>query len=173
MIATTIDRAVSYLYYADRVYQLPLGVIGVAIGVVLLPDMSRRLRADDEAGGARAEPRARTCAVPDRAGDGRTRSSSPCRSSTRFRAWRLHRADAIATAHALAAFRLGLPAFCMNKVFSPGFFAREDTKTPMMFAMISVAVNVAVSLMLSRYIGHVGIALATASPPGSMPCCWA
>ena len=70
--------------------------------------------------------------------------------------------DAIATAYALAAFAIGLPAFVMNKVFSPGFFAREDTKRPMMFAMTSVAVNVVGSFVLSRFIGHVGIALATA-----------
>ena len=67
----------------------------------------------------------------------------------------------------------GLPAFVMNKVFSPGFFAREDTKTPMMFAITSVAVNIVGSLVLSRFVGHVGIALATASPPGSMLRCLA
>jgi putative peptidoglycan lipid II flippase len=58
MIATTIDRAVSYLYYADRLYQLPLGVIGVAIGVVLLPDLSRKLRAGNEAGALSSQNRA-------------------------------------------------------------------------------------------------------------------
>lgn len=71
------------------------------------------------------------------------------------------RADAFAVAPALLAFSIGLPAFALTKVFQPGFFAREDTKTPMRFALISVAVNVAGSLILSRYMGHVGIALAT------------
>jgi putative peptidoglycan lipid II flippase len=70
--------------------------------------------------------------------------------------------DTIATASALAAFAIGLPAFVMNKVFSPGFFAREDTRTPMIFAITSVGVNVCGSLILSYFAGHVGIALATA-----------
>ena len=61
-----------------------------------------------------------------------------------------------------AAFAIGLPAFTLNKVFSPGFFAREDTRTPMIFAIISVIVNVAGSLTLSHFIGPAGIALATA-----------
>jgi putative peptidoglycan lipid II flippase len=70
-------------------------------------------------------------------------------------------ADTRATADALAAFALGLPAFVLIKIFSPGYFAREDTRTPMQFAVISVVINVAGSLALYSYIGHVGIALAT------------
>jgi putative peptidoglycan lipid II flippase len=73
------------------------------------------------------------------------------------------RSDSIATSYALAAFAMGLPAFVINKVFSPGFFAREDTRRPMIFAITSVVVNVAGSFVLSRFIGHVGIALATAA----------
>jgi putative peptidoglycan lipid II flippase len=68
MIATTIEGAVAFLYYADRLYQLPLGVIGVAIGVVLLPDMSRKLRAGNEAGAAASQNRALELSL-----------SSPCR----------------------------------------------------------------------------------------------
>jgi putative peptidoglycan lipid II flippase len=64
-------------------------------------------------------------------------------------------------APAVLAFASGLPAFSLAKVFQPGFYAREDTKTPMRFALISVAVNVAGSLVLSHWFGHVGIALAT------------
>jgi putative peptidoglycan lipid II flippase len=163
MIATTIDRAVSYLYYADRVYQLPLGVVGVAIGVVLLPDMARKLRTNDESGAVLAQNRALELAlfltVP--ATVALVVIALPIVNAC-FEHGVFTETDAIATSYALAAFALGLPAFVMNKVFSPGFFAREDTKRPMMFAMISVAVNVTMSLLLSRYIGHVGIALATA-----------
>jgi len=72
------------------------------------------------------------------------------------------RSDSIATSYALAAFAIGLPAFVMNKVFSPGFFAREDTKRPMMFAITSVVINVVSSFILSRFIGHLGIAVSTA-----------
>ena len=59
------------------------------------------------------------------------------------------------------AFAAGLPAFAMTKVFQPGFYAREDTKTPMRFAIISVVINIVASLLLSRWYGHVGIAMAT------------
>ncbi|CAN5558596.1 murein biosynthesis integral membrane protein MurJ [soil metagenome] len=162
MIATTIDRAVSYLYYADRVYQLPLGVIGVAIGVVLLPDISRRLRAGDLQGVRDSQNRAlefslfltlpsaiALMAIP-----------GPIIHAV-FEHGAFARSDTLAVAPALLAFAAGLPAFAMTKVFQPGFYAREDTRTPMRFAMISVAVNVAGSLLLSRYFGHVGIAMAT------------
>jgi putative peptidoglycan lipid II flippase len=163
MIATTIDRAVAYLYYADRVYQLPLGVIGVAIGVVLLPDLSRKLRAGDAAGAAASQNRAlelslfltlpatiALIAIP-----------APIM-HTLFEHGAFTRSDSLATALAVAAFACGLPAFAMTKVFQPAFFAREDTRTPMIFAAVSVAVNIVASLILSRVLGHVGIAIATA-----------
>ena len=66
----------------------------------------------------------------------------------------------VATGTVLA-FATGLPAFSMTKVFQPGFYAREDTRTPMRFAIVSVAVNIAASIVLSLWLGHVGIALAT------------
>ena len=71
------------------------------------------------------------------------------------------RADTLAVAPAVLAFAAGLPAFSMTKVFQPGFYAREDTRTPMRFAIVSVVVNIVASLVLSRWFGHVGIALAT------------
>jgi putative peptidoglycan lipid II flippase len=70
--------------------------------------------------------------------------------------------DTAATSGALTAFAIGLPAFVLIKVFAPGFFAREDTATPMRFAILSVAVNLSAALVLSRWWGHVGIAFATA-----------
>lgn len=163
MIATTIDRAVSYLYYADRVYQLPLGVVGVAIGVVLLPEMARKLRAGDEAGSLTSQNRALEFALFLTLPATIALIAIPFAIVvTCFEHGVFGRADSIATAQALAAFAIGLPAFVMNKVFSPGFFAREDTRRPMIFAITSVAVNIAASFVLSRYIGHTGIALATA-----------
>jgi putative peptidoglycan lipid II flippase len=163
MIATTIDRAVAYLYYADRVYQLPLGVIGVAIGVVLLPELSRKLRAGDAAGAAASQNRAlelslfltlpatiALIAIP-----------APIM-HTLFEHGVFTRSDSLASALAIAVFACALPAFAMTKVFQPGFFAREDTRTPMIFAAVSVAVNIAASLILSRYFSYAGIAMATA-----------
>ncbi|HTN97657.1 MAG TPA: murein biosynthesis integral membrane protein MurJ [Nordella sp.] len=163
MIATTIDRAVSYLYYADRVYQLPLGVVGVAIGVVLLPEMSRKLRAGDEAGAVLSQNRSLEFALFLTLPATIALIAIPFAIvNVCFEHGVFTRSDSIATSYALAAFAMGLPAFVINKVFSPGFFAREDTRRPMMFAITSVVVNVLGSFILSRYIGHIGIALSTA-----------
>jgi putative peptidoglycan lipid II flippase len=163
MIATGIDRAVSYLYYADRVYQLPLGVVGVAIGVVLLPEMARKLRSNDAKGAVANQNRALEFALFLTLPATIALIALPLAIvNTCFEHGAFTRSDTIATASALAAFSIGLPAFTLNKVFSPGFFAREDTRTPMNFAIISVVANVIGSLILSRFVGHVGIALATA-----------
>jgi len=162
MIATTIDRAVSYLYYADRLYQLPLGVIGVAIGVVLLPDMSRKLRANDEAGAMRSQNRALELSLFLTVPSALALMAIPAPIiHVVFEHGAFSRADSLAVAAAVLAFAAGLPAFSMTKIFQPGFYAREDTLTPMRFAIVSVAVNIGASLLLSRWFGHVGIAMAT------------
>jgi putative peptidoglycan lipid II flippase len=162
MIATTIDGAVAYLYYADRLYQLPLGVIGVAIGVVLLPDLSRKLRAGNEAGALNSQNRALELSLFLTLPSAIALMAIPAPIvHTVFEHGAFTRADTFAVAPAVLAFASGLPAFSLSKVFQPGFYAREDTTTPMRFALISVLVNVAGSLILSPWFGHVGIALAT------------
>jgi putative peptidoglycan lipid II flippase len=162
-IASMFDRAVSYLYYADRIYQLPLGVVGVAIGVVLLPDLSRKLRAGESVLAFSVHNRALELALfftlP--AAVALILISKPV-VYTLFEHGAFGRSDSIATASALAAFAAGLPAFVLIKVFAPGFFAREDTATPMRFAIVSVMVNIIAALTLSLMWGHVGIAAATA-----------
>lgn len=163
MIATTIDRAVSYLYFADRLFQLPLGVIGVAIGVVLLPDLSRKLRAGETQAALNVQNRALELSLfltlP--AAVALALIGAPI-FHTLFEHGAFRREDTLAVAPALAAYAIGLPAFCMIKVFQPGFYAREDTRTPMIFAIISVIINLTASITLSRVIGHVGIAAAVA-----------
>ncbi len=162
IIATSIDRAVAYLYYADRLYQLPLGVIGVAIGVVLLPDLSRKLRAGDDAAAMNSQNRALELSLFLTIPSAVALMAIPIPIlRTVFEHGAFTNADTLAVAPAVLAFAIGLPAFAMTKVFQPGFFAREDTKTPMRFAIISVAINIAASLALSRWYGHVGIAIAT------------
>jgi putative peptidoglycan lipid II flippase len=162
MIATTIDRAVSYLYYADRLYQLPLGVIGVAIGVVLLPDLSRKLRAGNVSGAAHSQNRALELSLFLTIPSAIALMAIPAPIlHTVFEHGAFSRADTLNVAPAVLAFAAGLPAFSMTKVFQPGFYAREDTATPMRFAIVSVVVNVVASFVLSRYFGHVGIAMAT------------
>jgi putative peptidoglycan lipid II flippase len=163
IIATLQDRVVSWLYYADRIFQLPLGVIGVAIGVVLLPDLSHKLRSGDHQAVVSSENRALQVAllltVP--AATALTIAAEPI-IRVLFQRGAFATTDTEATAAMLSALALGLPAYVLIKVLHPSFFAREDTKTPMILAGISMAANVVLSFTLFFTIGAIGIALATA-----------
>lgn len=161
IIASTKDGAIAVLQYADRVYQLPLGVVGIAIGVVLLPELSRALKAGYKREAEHNQNRALEFALF------LTLPAATAISIISIVVVRvLYERGAFSpettdiTARALAVFALGLPAFVMIKVFTPGYFAREDTKTPMMFAGISVATNVALALTLFPVIHETGIATA-------------
>lgn len=162
VIASLQAGAVSYLYYADRIYQLPLGVIGIAIGIVLLPDLSRRLRAGqmDHARHSQNRSLEFSMLLTLPAAIALIVLAQPI-IEVLFHRGAFSDAAVSATANALIAFAAGLPAFVLIKVFSPGFFAREDTRTPMWFAGINVVVNIAASLALYYPLGHVGIAIAT------------
>lgn len=168
IIASLQAGAVSYLYYADRLYQLPLGIVGVAVGVVLLPDLARRLRAGDRAAALDSQNRSLefSLLLTLPAAVALALVAEPI-IRVLFERGAFTAADTPRTAHALAAFAVGLPAFVLIKVFQPAFFAREDTKTPMYFAGVNMAVNVAGSIglfFLFRHLGfmpHVGIAVAT------------
>jgi putative peptidoglycan lipid II flippase len=164
IIASTKEGAIAVLQYADRVYQLPLGVVGVAIGVVLLPELSRALKAGHFREAAHNQNRALEFALF---------LTLPAATAIAVMAEEIVRVlyergafspeTTNATANALAVFALGLPAFVMIKVFTPGYFAREDTKTPMLFAGIAVALNVALALTLFPVIAEAGIATAESS----------
>lgn len=162
IIASTQDAAVSFLYYADRLYQFPLGIVGIAMGVVLLPVLSRYIRRGEDKTASDTQNRAMELALA---------LTLPASMALflipddiirlMFERGRFTAEDTLATGAALAAFAWGLPAFVLIKVFSPGYFAREDTKTPMYFAGIGVAVNIGFSFALFPYFQHVGIAMAT------------
>jgi putative peptidoglycan lipid II flippase len=162
MLATGFSGGVAFLYYADRLFQLPLGLIGVAIGVVLLPTLSRKLRAGDMQGALDSQNRALEFSLfltlP--AAAALILIGKPIL-HTVFEHGAFTRADTFAVAPVLAAFATGLPAFTLTKIFQPGFFAREDTKTPMYFAISAVVVNIGASFALSRSFDYVGIAMAT------------
>jgi putative peptidoglycan lipid II flippase len=162
MLATGFSGGVAFLYYADRLFQLPLGLIGVAIGVVLLPTLSRKLRAGDMQGALDSQNRALEFSLfltlP--AAAALILIGEPIL-HTVFEHGAFTRADTFAVAPVLAAFATGLPAFTLTKIFQPGFFAREDTKTPMYFAIAAVVVNIAASFILSVPYDYVGIAMAT------------
>ena len=163
IIASYIPGAVSYLYYGERVYQFPLGVIGIAIGTALLPVLSRQLRGGDvgmaNATLNRAIEISMLITVPAAAA---LMAIPGVVVTVMFQYGQFSADDSAKTAAALAAFAAGLPAYVLIKVLSPGFFAREDTRTPVIYAAIGVAVNIVLSLLLMGPLRHVGIAVATA-----------
>jgi putative peptidoglycan lipid II flippase len=154
--------AVSFLYYADRVNQLPLGVVGVAIGTALLPLLSRQLRTGEIAAAANSMNRGMEIAllltVP--AAAALLVIAEPI-VIVLFERGAFDPTISAATAQALMAYAVGLPAYVLIKVLAPGFFAREDTVTPVKIAIVCVVLNIALSLILIQFLAHAGIALAT------------
>lgn len=151
-----------FIYTADRINQLPLGIIGMAFGVVLLPEIARHLRGgrEEEAIGSLMKgvefsllisfPAAvAMLAIPD------------AMIHALFRSGHFTDADAVETGRALAAFALGAPAYILLRVMQSGYFAREDTRTPMRFTIIAAVVNMALCVALFAALRHVGCALAT------------
>ena len=154
--------AISFLYYADRVYQLPLGVVGVAIGTALLPVLSRQLRNGEEIEALTSTNRAIEMAllltIPATAA--LLVISQPI-VNVLFERGVFNSAATVSTSHALVAYATGLPAFVLIKVLTPSFFARQDTSTPVKIAVACVFVNLILNLTLMQILAHVGIALAT------------
>ena len=154
--------SIAFLYYADRVTQLPLGVIGTAVGTALLPALSRQVRAGEPASALATQNRAIEFAllltVP--AAVGLAVASWPI-VHVLFGRGAFAAGDVSATAAALAVYALGLPAYVLVKVFAPGFFARGDTASPVKVAIVCVALNIALCLALIGPFAHVGVAMAT------------
>jgi putative peptidoglycan lipid II flippase len=164
IIATFLPAgALSALYYADRLNQLPIGVIGIAIGTVLLPEMSRRLTSGDHDGALASQRRAfeftllfsvpfvaAFLTVPDII----TRAM--------FARGAFSKADAAAAGATLAAYAIGLIPFVLIRSAVATFYARKDTATPVKAALIGVAANVALKIALVGSLAQVGLALATA-----------
>ena len=161
-VASFTEGAVAWLSYADRLYQLPLGVVGIAIGTVLLPDLSRRLRAGDLQGGRdsfnRGTEFALALTVP--AAVALVVIALPL-TTVLFQRGAFGADDAANTALALAAYGLGLPAFVLHKVLQPLFYAREDTRRPFRYAVMSMLVNVGFAVGFMPVMGFMAAALAT------------
>ena len=155
--------AISYLFYADRLNQLPLGVVGIAIGTALLPMLSRQLRAGEDEAAATTQARASELALlltlP--AAAALMVIAEPI-IAVLFERGAFTAEDTQATAKALTAFALGLPAYVLIKVLAPAFFAREDTVTPVKVAAVCLLLNILLITLLIEPMAHVGIALATA-----------
>jgi putative peptidoglycan lipid II flippase len=158
-----VTGSVSWLYYSDRLMEFPLGVFGIALATVILPSLSRRY-----AEGA-AEEFSRLMdwslrwvfiiAIP--AAVGLAVLSAPM-IITLFQYGKFNAYDVQMTSNALIAFAIGLPGFILVKVLAPGFYARQDTKTPAKIAVVAFVANIVLSLLLVWELKHVGLALAIA-----------
>ena len=157
------EGSVTWLFFADRLAQLPLGVIGIAVGTVLLPSISRLLSADDFKGANSQQNRALEFSLfltlPSAAAF--MLIAHPI-ISTLFESDAFSASDTSASAAALMVYAAGLPAYVISKTLMPGYFARKDTKTPVRFAIISLVINTVLNLILIQYYAHVGLAAATA-----------
>ena len=155
--------SITYIYNADRLNQLPLGLIGIGLGTVLLPTISRQLGGGDEAAAMETQNRglelALLLSLP--ATVALVLCGEPIASAL-FGYGRFTAADSHQTALALATFSLSLPASILVKVLTPGFYARQDPKTPVRFGIIAVGVNLGLNLLLIYPLGVMGPGLATA-----------
>ncbi|MDP5280640.1 murein biosynthesis integral membrane protein MurJ [Sphingomonas sp. DG1-23] len=161
--ALLAEGSISYIYYADRLNQLPLGMIGIGLGTILLPTVSRLLGEKRDAEAMETQNRGIELALfltlP--ATVAFIVAAEPIVRGL-FQHGEFSAEDTVRCAWALSAFSIGLPAYVLIKVLTPGFYAREDTRTPVRFATISVGVNLILNLVLIPWIGHIGPPLATA-----------
>ncbi len=157
------EGSVSWLFYADRLAQLPLGVIGIAVGTVLLPGISRLLAANEQAAAMAQQNRALEFSllmtIP--AAAALAIIAEPI-IATIFERGAFGVVDTGATSMALFAYAFGLPAYVIQKALTPAYFARSDTRTPVIYATVSLVVNLILNLTLIQYFAHVGLAAATA-----------
>jgi putative peptidoglycan lipid II flippase len=162
VIASFFDGAVAWLTFADRIYQLPLGVVGVAVGVVLMPELSRRAKQGDREGASFSMNRSTEFALA---------LTLPATVALLVIAEEIARGlfergaytsfDASQTGLAASLFALGLPAFVLNKVLTPGFFADEDSKTPLRLSLWAMGINTVLSLIGVWIMGWLAIPIAT------------
>ncbi|CAO5680208.1 MAG: Lipid II flippase MurJ [Holosporales bacterium] len=154
--------SLSYLFYADRLNQLPLALFGVSMGTALLPELSRLWRKGEREDALKLQETAlllsQQLTIP--AAIALICLSTPI-ISLLFGHGKFTHAEVLQTAPALAAFAIGLPAYVMGRVFTTTFFACENTKTPVKVAIITVILNIVLTLILMRFFMHVGMALAT------------
>jgi putative peptidoglycan lipid II flippase len=155
--------AISALYYADRINQLPIGVIGIAVGTVLLPEMTRRIAAGDDIGARNAQNRAVELTLL---------LTIPCLVAfllipdlimrALFLRGKFTADDALAAGATLAAYAIGLIPYVLIRSATAPFFARGDTATPVKASLIAVVVNILIKIALMGPLAQVGLALATA-----------
>lgn len=161
LVASNTPNALSWLYAADRLYQLPLGVVGIAVGVVLLPSLSRHLKSGDTAESQNALSRAGEVSLALTLPAAVALIVVPLPMvSVLYERGQTTSDDSAAIAIAVAIYGLGLPAFVLQKVLQPLFFAREDTRSPFRYAVVAMVVNAVLAVGLSLWIGWIAAAIA-------------
>ena len=162
--SSTVQGATMWLNVADRFYQLPLGLVGVAIGSALLPALSRAVHAEDHEHAQNTMDQAfvfamvftlpaavALCAMSFFLVDGI------------YTRGHFHLSDSVQVGHLLLQYGWGVPAFVLTRILNPAFFARKDTFGPMKFALVSVVVNIAVGVTMFHFIGIPGLAMGTST----------
>lgn len=159
-ISSFIPGAVSILSYADRLYQLPMSIIGVSFATVLLPTLSKYYKSHEVKKARQTQNNAIKIGFF---------LTMPCTAalivlaqpmiSLIYEYGAFTEQDTVNTSYAISAFSLGLPAFVLSKIFMPIFYAHHDTKTPMKITIQTIVSNVILNLILMQYYGFVGIAL--------------
>ena len=154
--------SISWLYFADRLMEFPLGIFGVALGTVILPSLSRHHAANDERMFSRTLDwglrMVMLITLPSAAG--LAVLAQPIL-ATLFHYGRMTDTDVLLSAHALMAYAFGLSGFILVKVLAPGFFSRQDTRTPVKAGVAALVANLVLNLILVWPLQHVGLALAT------------
>jgi putative peptidoglycan lipid II flippase len=166
-VASHQNGGMSYIFYSDRVNQLPLGIIGIAFGIVLLPELTKKLKSGQREQARRSIEDGMTMAmfIAIPAMVGMAVLAEPIMVAL-FRGGEFTLEKGVLSGQALMAFSIGCPAYIAARVMQAGYFANEDTKTPMKFTMISALVNMVLCLIVWRIMGsggalHVGCAAAT------------
>jgi putative peptidoglycan lipid II flippase len=160
-IATLPDKSITYLAMADRLNQLPLGIIGIALGTAILPALSRFVAQEDRDGAFRLQSNAvelsMLLTMPAAVA---LFVAGPAITSAFYVGGAYSAADGLATGAVVGGLVVGLPAYVLVKVLVPNFFARKDTRTPVWTAAASLIINIGLNLLLIPPLGIVGLALA-------------
>jgi len=175
MLATLIPSGVSYLYYSDRLVQFPMAIIGTAMGTALLPLLSKQFKTGNVADAISSQNRGLVFSMLFTLPSAFALAtiSAPL-IDLMFARGQFSSSDVAATAKALTAYAFGLPAFVLIKIFTPGFFANGDTKTPVKIAIVSIIFNIIISLSLINHLQYIAMALGTscASILNASLLCW-
>lgn len=156
------EGSISYLYYADRLNQLPLGIVGIAVGTALLPMLSRAMIKEDKSHAQNLFNRSLEYCLLLALPAAVALAVMPLTLITvLFERGAFDAADSLMTSQVLMAYAIGLPAYIAIKVFSTAHWAREDTTTPVRISIVATLLNIVGSIILIQYIGVVGIALST------------